>query len=33
MKLSKLKPRMYNCQDVWLIMWLDYEFVIKKYKK
>ena len=28
--MRKLVPRIYECRDVWLIMWLGYEFIIKK---
>lgn len=29
----RLIPRLYDCPDVWLIMWRGYEFIIKKPKK
>lgn len=24
------KPRIYNCRDVWLVMWREKEYVIRK---
>lgn len=28
--LWHVKPRIYECRDVWLIMWLGREFIIHK---
>ena len=28
--MRKLIPRLYNCKDVWMIIWLGYEFIIRK---
>lgn len=25
-----IKPRVYNCRDIWLVMWLGREYYIRK---
>lgn len=28
--IYSLKPRVYNCRDVWLVIWRGREYLIKK---